>query len=339
MLTVVGEITESDVHTYLDRRSRRTAYRLDTTLQTDGPSLRMSFFAKSKGVADWQAGRLAVGRRGVFIGQVSTFKGQWQLTNPTMALFGVAGEEGDETTGAAVAAIKALFPLYPLTKGVESWDLQRAVAFALTILDEVPDPLPGPLREAHGLPDPRHRPDVDPPARHVGAGDLGATAVPLRRGARDPAGARPAPGRAGAARWPGPQRWGRAAGGLRRASAVHAHPRAGGGVGRDRGRPRALPPDEPAAPGRGRLRQDARGAAGDAPRGRLGRPGRAPGTDRGPRPAASPLDHRDARRPGGRRHARGPPRRDHRGPAHRVDAQGRAGRGDAPGGERRGRAS
>ncbi len=153
MLTVVGEITESDVHTYLDRRSRRTAYRLDTTLQTDGPSLRMSFFAKSKGVADWQSGRLAVGRRGVFIGQVSTFKGQWQLTNPTMALFGVAGDEGDETTGAAVAAIKALFPLYPLTKGVESWDLQRAVAFALTILDEVPDPLPGPLREAHGLPD------------------------------------------------------------------------------------------------------------------------------------------------------------------------------------------
>jgi ATP-dependent DNA helicase RecG len=153
MLTVVGEITESDVHTYLDRRTRRTAYRLDTTLQTDGPSLRMSFFAKSKGVADWQAGRLSVGRRGVFIGQVSTFKNQWQLTNPTMALFGVAGDEGDETTGAAVAAIKALFPLYPLTKGVESWDLQRAVAFALTVLDDVPDPIPEPVRRAHGLPD------------------------------------------------------------------------------------------------------------------------------------------------------------------------------------------
>ncbi len=163
MLTVVGEITESDVHTYLDRRTRRTAYRLDATLQTDGPALRMSFFAKSKGVADWQAGRLAVGRRGVFIGQVSTFKGQWQLTNPTMALFGVSD---DETTGAAVAAIKALFPLYPLTKGVESWDLQRAVAFALTIVEEVPDPLPESLRQEHGLPDLRtalqwvHQPDT-----------------------------------------------------------------------------------------------------------------------------------------------------------------------------------
>ncbi len=149
MLTVVGEITESDVHTYLDRRTRRPAYRLDTTLQTDGPSLRMSFFAKSQSVSEWHARRLPVGRRGIFIGQVSTFKGQWQLTNPTMALFGVSD---DETTDAAVASIKALFPLYPQTKGVDSWDLQRAIAFARTVLDDVPDPLPDPVRETYELP-------------------------------------------------------------------------------------------------------------------------------------------------------------------------------------------
>ena len=81
MITVVGEIVESEVNTYLDRRSRRTAFRLDTTVQTDGASLRMSFFAKSKGVSEWHARRLPVGQRGVFIGQVSTFRGQWQLTN------------------------------------------------------------------------------------------------------------------------------------------------------------------------------------------------------------------------------------------------------------------
>jgi ATP-dependent DNA helicase RecG len=165
MLTVVGQITQSEIHTYLDRRTRRTAYRLDTTLETDGPSLRMSFFAKSSGVSRWQAERLNVGRRGVFLGQVSTFKGQWQLTNPTMALFGVAGDEADETTGAAVAAIKSLFPLYPLTKGLESWDLQRAIAFALTVVDEIPDPLPDAVRDQHGLADLRtalhevHSPD------------------------------------------------------------------------------------------------------------------------------------------------------------------------------------
>ena len=152
MLTVVGEIVESTVNTYLDRRSRRTAYRLDTTLQTDGPSLRMSFFAKSKHVSEWHAGRLSVGRRGVFIGQVSTFRGQWQLTNPTMVLFGVSDDE-DETLGAAVSSIKALFPLYPQTKGVDSWDLQRAIAFALTVVDDLPDPLPDDVRSDHRLPD------------------------------------------------------------------------------------------------------------------------------------------------------------------------------------------
>src|SRR3954470_24263326 len=164
MLTVVGEIAESEVNTYLDRRTRRTAYRLDTTLKTDGPSLRMSFFAKSARVSQWQAGRLPVGRRGIFIRQVRTFRNQCQLTNPTMVLFGGGDHDndgdggldvaqGDETIGAAVASIKALFPLYPLTKGVESWDLQRAVAFALSVLDEPADPVPEAVRREYHLPD------------------------------------------------------------------------------------------------------------------------------------------------------------------------------------------
>ena len=60
-----------------------------------------------------------------------------------------------------------------------------------------------------------------------------------------------------AARRPGPRRRRRAARRLRRAAAVHADRRASSEVcGRDRGRPRPAPPDEPAAPGRGRLRQD-----------------------------------------------------------------------------------
>ncbi|HEX4685760.1 MAG TPA: ATP-dependent DNA helicase RecG [Nocardioides sp.] len=153
MLTVVGEIVESELNTYLDRRSNRTAYRLDTTLSTDGPSLRMSFFSRKKSISDWHAARFAVGRRGIFIGQVSTFRNQWQLTNPTMVLFGVADETADATEGAAVASIKALYPLYPQTKGVDSWDLQRAIAFALTVVDDLPDPLPDDVRREHGLPD------------------------------------------------------------------------------------------------------------------------------------------------------------------------------------------
>ena len=180
MLTVVGEIVESDVNSYLDRRTRRPAYRLDTTLQTDGPSLRMSFFSKSQRVSEWHARRFAVGQRGLFVGQVSTFRNQWQLTNPKMVLFGVAddqdeGEASDESAGAAIASVKALFPLYPQTKGVDSWDLQRAIAFALTVVDELPDPLPDAVRREHGLP------DLDTALRHIHAPDSWAELAAAQR--------------------------------------------------------------------------------------------------------------------------------------------------------------
>ena len=196
----------------------------------------MSFFAKSKAVSEWHAGRLPVGRRGVFIGQVSTFRGQWQLTNPTMALFGVDDDDDDdETAGAAVASIKALFPLYPQTKGVDSWDLQRAIAFALTVIDELPDPLPDGVRREP----PAARP-VDRAASHPLARLLAARCSAAQRRFRfDEALVTQlvmARRRAALAELGGQAR--RGGGGLLAAfddaAAVHAHRRPGGGLGRDR---------------------------------------------------------------------------------------------------------
>ena len=46
--------------------------------------------------------------------------------------------------------LDGLFPIYPLTKGVESWDLQRAIGFALTVLDDVPELLPDAGARGHG---------------------------------------------------------------------------------------------------------------------------------------------------------------------------------------------
>ena len=166
VLVVVGEIASSTQETYRDRRTGRTAYRLDTVLRTDGPSLRMSFFAKNQRVAAWHGDRLPAGRRGVFQGKVSQFRGQWQLTNPQMVLFGTSAEGTEERRAhLSLDTLRDLYPIYPLTRGVESWDIQRSVAFALTVLDELPDPLPPRLREAQGLPDVRqafswvHNPD------------------------------------------------------------------------------------------------------------------------------------------------------------------------------------
>ncbi|WP_244932233.1 ATP-dependent DNA helicase RecG [Nocardioides sp. W7] len=148
VLTVVGQIVKSDINTYRDRRTGQTAYRLDAVLSTDGPSLRMSFFAKNKGTAGWHAKRLPVGRRGIFVGQVGSFQGNWQLTNPQLTLFGV---DEDGTEDETEIDIPALFPVYPLTKGVESWDLQRAITFARTVIDDVPDLLPLEVRERYEL--------------------------------------------------------------------------------------------------------------------------------------------------------------------------------------------
>ncbi len=165
MITVVGEIAVSDLRTYRDKRTGRPAYRLETVLQTDGPRLKMTFFAKSQGTAAWQAKRLSKGRRGVFGGQVSTFRGEWQLTNPHMVLFGVASSEEDED-GGIVDSFGDLYPIYPQTKGVESWDIQRAINFARSIIDDVPEVVPDDVRDKYDVVDARtavdliHAPDT-----------------------------------------------------------------------------------------------------------------------------------------------------------------------------------
>ncbi len=77
--------------------------------------------------------------------------------------------------------------------------------------------------------------------------------------------------------------------------------------GRPRGRAGELVPDAPPAAGRGRVRQDARGAARDARRRRRGRPGRVARAHRGPGSAAPPLADRAARPAGPGRPARAAP--------------------------------
>ena len=151
MLTVVGEIVRSEVKSYTDRRSGRPANRVETLLSTDGPSLKMTFFAKHKHSAEWRARTLAVGTRGLFVGQVSSFQNSWQLTNPKMVLFG-AGDDGDQDDEASwIKDVGDYYPIYPLTKGVESWDLQRAVAFALAVIDDLPEVLPDSVRDAYDV--------------------------------------------------------------------------------------------------------------------------------------------------------------------------------------------
>ncbi len=147
-LTVVGEIAQSKVNTYKDRRTHRPAYRVDVTVRTESHSLRLSFFAKHQGMAKWHSDRMPVGRRGIFLGQADTFRGEWQLTHPQMVLFGSPDEDAAQLS---LESIGAFYPIYPLTKGVESWDLQRAISFARTMVETVPELLPSEVRQRNDV--------------------------------------------------------------------------------------------------------------------------------------------------------------------------------------------
>ncbi len=151
LLCVVGEIAECDIRSHQDRRTGRTAYRVEAVLRTDGARLRMTFFAPNQRTAHWHASRLAQGNRGIFLGKADRFRDQWQLTNPAMTIFGLADtEEGDEAVQDVLDA-GPLYPIYPLTKGIQTWDLARAVKFALEVVDEIPERLPAELREEYDV--------------------------------------------------------------------------------------------------------------------------------------------------------------------------------------------
>jgi ATP-dependent DNA helicase RecG len=66
-----------------------------------------------------------------------------------MLLFGDGGD--DETAAMALENIPPFFPIYPLTKGIEAWDLQRAISFALSVLEDFPDVLPAALRSQYDV--------------------------------------------------------------------------------------------------------------------------------------------------------------------------------------------
>ena len=85
-----GEAAPVEVN---DRRTGRMAYRVEAVLSTDGPRLKMTFFAKNKHMADWHQSRVAVGRRGVFLGRADRFRDAWQLVNPDLTIFGLADDE------------------------------------------------------------------------------------------------------------------------------------------------------------------------------------------------------------------------------------------------------
>ena len=152
LLTVMGEVTRAKQFTYQDRRTGRPAYRVVVDIATGAEPLSMTFFSKKTYIAEFHLRQLAVGTKGLFIGKAGRFNNGWQLTNPQMVLFRADAETSDDRDIAAVEALSDLYPVYPLTKGLLSWDLHKAITFALSVVEPLPDVFPASVLKEHDLP-------------------------------------------------------------------------------------------------------------------------------------------------------------------------------------------
>ncbi|AUS81510.1 ATP-dependent DNA helicase RecG [Actinoalloteichus sp. AHMU CJ021] len=157
-----GELTriaglETDEHAtvlaQVDRVNRRTMRsRRGTILEvriTDGQrTLNCTFFNQA-----WRERELLPGRRGLFAGKVTSYRGALQLANPEYQLIGVpeaGGADGDEQAAAEEFAA-ALIPVYPAAQGLPSWSIARCVRQVLDVWEGSEDALPADLRRRHHL--------------------------------------------------------------------------------------------------------------------------------------------------------------------------------------------
>ena len=139
LVTVMAEVTQVTVRPMRQRRGSI----LEAVISDGRSTLSLTFFNQK-----WRERQLTVGRRGLFAGQLSRFKGAWQLAHPEFELL-PDGVDDDPMTVLAFAG--ALIPIYPASKSVASWQVRRAVDVVLDQLGELPDPLPEALRHEHGL--------------------------------------------------------------------------------------------------------------------------------------------------------------------------------------------
>jgi ATP-dependent DNA helicase RecG len=192
----------AEVREVTRRKIREKLTKFDVKV-TDGKRfLTLTFFN-----AKFLDNRLPPGTRAFFAGKVEVFNRRLTLTNPEIQT--VHDEHG--AVEAAVDFAGAIVPIYPATKRLSTFDIERAVRFALQNLDLEPsdDPLPARLRERFGLMDLRvalnviHHPHDDDERRQARkrlAWDEAIvlqTALALRRAAATAQPAKPRPARQG----------------------------------------------------------------------------------------------------------------------------------------------
>jgi ATP-dependent DNA helicase RecG len=141
LVTLVAEVVGSTIHTYRDKRTGRTAYRVEVQGRLGGGEIWMTFFERHQKAASWRAhDQLAAGKLVALSGefkQNSYKRDRWELVHPQVA------DATDDPTD--------LLPIYPATTKLDTDKIRRAVRVALDVVTDVLDVLPAALRDKHGL--------------------------------------------------------------------------------------------------------------------------------------------------------------------------------------------
>ncbi|MFC7340853.1 ATP-dependent DNA helicase RecG [Saccharopolyspora griseoalba] len=136
--TVLAKVDRVTKRTMKSRRGTIVEARI-----TDGHrSLSCTFFNQA-----WREKELVPGKRGMFAGKVTAYRGQLQLAHPEYQLFDAESDVG----AAAEEFAAALIPVYPAAQGLPSWSIARCVKQVLDVWDGTDDRLPAELRDRLGL--------------------------------------------------------------------------------------------------------------------------------------------------------------------------------------------
>lgn len=149
-VTVLAEVRRVHLRPMRNRRGRLLEVVVSGVASGRG-DLTLTFFNQP-----WRERDLTVGRRGLFAGKVTVFRGTRQLNSPDYLLLDAGdGEGAADGAGQRPAAVEdfagALIPVYPAASGLPSWTVARCVRLALDVLDEPIDPLPESVRTRRGL--------------------------------------------------------------------------------------------------------------------------------------------------------------------------------------------
>lgn len=125
---------------------------------TDGTGhLRATFFGKDRYLKFWQL-QLSRGVKGIFVGKISVFNGELQMSHPNFVMLDEHGTivgRADETKTSMANRVSrsGLVGIYPATSKMPTWQIAECADLVLELLKGTDDPMPAELRSRLGLPE------------------------------------------------------------------------------------------------------------------------------------------------------------------------------------------